>query len=434
VTWLAGLLNGEGTVVEKDSSRELTRLRQREQELERQIQRFQSVLRMTATLNTTLNFERVLDMILDLGAAALQDMGREDASLISALLLFSHDQLQVVAGRGLPYADLRVTLPGHSGVIESILAKGELRVLSDPGRDPELRQMVGLHRCSSAVCIPLIVGLQIYGLVLFAHPDDKYFTAERQELLEAVTNLAVGAIQNASLYRELEMEKERIAEIHEEARKKLARDLHDGPTQSISAIAMRVNFARRLIDRDAKSAADELFRIEELARRTTKEIRQMLFTLRPLALESNGLVAALEQLAGKNSETYGQRVILEADEGVVDDLEVGKQGVVFYVIEEAVTNARKHAEADCITIRLKRNADVLLVEIDDNGRGFDVAAVSDNYEMRGSLGMVNLQERAELLNGLLRINSAKGRGTKISLWVPLTQEAADRLHRPGFAA
>jgi signal transduction histidine kinase len=82
-----------------------------------------------------------------------------------------------------------------------------------------------------------------------------------------------------------------MMDIQEEARKKIARDLHDGPTQSIAAIAMRVNFARRLMERDFKAASEELYKIEELARRTTKEIRHMLFTLRPLVLESQGLVA-----------------------------------------------------------------------------------------------------------------------------------------------
>ena len=94
-----------------------------------------------------------------------------------------------------------------------------------------------------------------------------------------------------------------------------------------------------------KAAADELYQIEELARRTTKEIRQMLFTLRPLVLETEGLVSALQHLAGKMDDTHGQQVLVEADPGTMDDLELGKQGVLFYIAEEAVTNARKHAKA-----------------------------------------------------------------------------------------
>ena len=122
---------------------------------------------------------------------------------------------------------------------------------------------------------------------------------------------------------------------------------------------MRVNFARRLMESDPKAAADELFKVEDLARRTTKEIRHMLFTLRPLVLESQGLVAALESMAEKMKETYNQDVIIEADADIVSQLEFGKQGVIFYIAEEAVNNARKHAQAAHVWVRLKSAGDDL---------------------------------------------------------------------------
>jgi signal transduction histidine kinase len=120
----------------------------------------------------------------------------------------------------------------------------------------------------------------------------------------------------------------------------------------------------------------------------------MLFTLRPLVLESQGLVSALEQLAGTMSETYSQQVLVEAEAGVADDMEVGKQGVVFFIAEEAVNNARKHAKAPHVWIRLWREGELLRMDIEDDGIGFDLGAVESNYETRGSLGMVNLRERS----------------------------------------
>ena len=107
-------------------------------------------------------------------------------------------------------------------------------------------------------------------------------------------------------------EKERMIEVQEEARKKLARDLRDGPTQSVSAIAMRLNLIRMMLTRAPEKVEDELIRAEDLARRTTKEIRHMLFTLRPLVLESQGLHAALESMAEKMVETFGQNVQIVA--------------------------------------------------------------------------------------------------------------------------
>jgi signal transduction histidine kinase len=131
-------------------------------------------------------------------------------------------------------------------------------------------------------------------------------------------------------------------------------------------------------------------------------------------------------------ETHTQEVVVEAEAGVAEGLEIGKQGVLFFIAEEAANNARKHARAPHVWIRLKREGDFIRMEVADDGLGFDVQAVEANYEQRGSLGMLNLRERAELVNGLLRIDSAKGRGTRVSITVPLSVEAAERLHRPGF--
>ena len=402
------------------------------EDLKREVERLRSVLLMTAHLNATLNYERVLETTLDLANSALQGDGASGA--VSALMLFSNHHLYIAAARGLPHADLRVTLPGERGILGRALAKVQTQLCTNPTADEELRRFAALHNTRVALCIPLVVGLEMYGLLLFAHQDEHFFSRDRIELLEAIAQQAMIALQNARLYRDLEQEKERIAEIQEEARRKLARDLHDGPTQSIGAIAMRVNFARRLVQRDPQQAAEELFKIEELARRTTKEIRQMLFTLRPLVLESEGLLSALHQLAEKMKENHNQNVIIEAKDGVVDDFEVGKQGVIFFIVEEAVTNARKHARAKHIWIRLKRRGDLLYLEIQDDGVGFDVEKVESNYSQRGSLGMVNLHERAELVNGILKIESHPGRGTRISVTIPMTVEAAERMHRAGFAA
>ena len=86
------------------------------------------------------------------------------------------------------------------------------------------------------------------------------------------------------------------------------------------------------------------------------------------------------------------------------------------------------------SLLLHRKKDLLFLEIEDNGKGFDVERVQSNYEQRGSLGMVNLHERTELVNGIIKIDSHPGRGTKISVTIPVTMEAADKLHRSGFAA
>ncbi|NWG08288.1 MAG: GAF domain-containing protein [Chloroflexi bacterium] len=397
-------------------------------------ERLRAIYELTSTLTATLSYKRVLDSALDLGYNALNpaadpDEPVTDERLVSAVLLFKGDELRIGSARRFTNADMRATLLGKEGILKKVLDEGESVLTQDVGYDPELGRIVALRSCTAAYCFPLRSGFNVYGAMLFAHPDPNYFTQERRGLLDIIGRQAVIAVQNARLYQDLVEEKERMIEVQEEARKKLARDLHDGPTQSVAAMAMRINLARRMLAKDTPGAVDELVKIEELAHRTTKEIRHMLFTLRPLILESQGLNAALQAMAEKMRETFGQNVIINVDESVIEDLEMGKQGVIFYIIEEATNNARKHANALHIWVRLRPfETNIALLEIEDDGMGFDVEAVNRSYDKRGSLGMINLRERTELVNGLLNIDSAPGKGTRIQVYIPLTEEAADRLH------
>jgi signal transduction histidine kinase len=388
---------------------------------------------MLTTLTMTLNYNRVLELAIDMGVQALKSPGERTDRVVSAVLLFSSgleeaDHLYIGVSRTISAADLHQTYSGKEGLLRDVIDEGDAILAKDLSKDPELGKTIAFQGCSSGYCIPLRHGIDTYGVILFAHPNENFFDTSRQEILKIIVKQAVVSIQNARLYQDLELEKERMMEIQEEARKKLARDLHDGPTQSVSAIAMRINFARRLMERDQKASSEELNKIEDLARRTTTEIRHMLFTLRPLVLESKGLAAAVQSMAEKMKETYDQDVLLKISPEVVSKLEMEKQGVIFYIIEEAVTNARKHAEAAHIWVRLRPiQNELALLEIKDDGLGFDVNSVTASYEHRGSLGMINLRERTELVNGVLKIDSAPGAGTNIQVAIPLTEEAVDRI-------
>jgi len=400
-------------------------------------QRLREIYHLISTITATLKYQRVMDIALDLSARVLSTPHAPANRLVSAVLLFSdteakRPELTVGSARRLTPADMRAVLPGARGLIGSVIDSGEAQLTANLPQDPELSRFVALRACSVAYCLPLRAGLDTYGVMLFAHPEPNFFTQAKRELLDIISHQAVIAIQNARLYSDLEQEKERMMEIQEEARKKLARDLHDGPTQSVAAIAMRLNFARRLLARDPKVTSDELVKIEDLARRTTKEIRHMLFTLRPLVLESQGLIAALEAMADKMHEMYNQNVLIEADANIVPKLEVGKQTIVFFIAEEAVNNARKHAQASHIWVRLKPvEPDIVVLEIEDDGAGFNVGSVNKSYDQRGSLGMVNMRERTELVNGLFQISSEIGKGTVIRVLIPLNEEGAERLRRGG---
>ncbi len=412
--------------------REATEISKQEDAERRERERIKALYKITSTMTATLNYQKVLDMALDLTASVLSDKDQNN-QIVSAALLFEEEELNVRSARRFTPMDHKVVLPAAEGVLDACLLSGQPRLLENPAEDPELNKIVAFRNCSVVYCYPLRTVQEMFGVLLFGHPDQEYFNEQRVEILEIIGRQAFVALQNANLYNNLEQEKERIMEIQEEARKQLARDLHDGPTQSVAAIAMRVNFARRMIERDVRAAAEELYKVEDLARRTTKEVRHMLFTLRPLVLETGGLVAAFESMADKMQDTYGQDVIVEADAQAVKDLEPVRQGVIFYIAEEAVNNARKHAEAEKIWVRVKRsNPEVILLEVEDNGVGFNVGEIDAGYEKRGSLGMVNMRERTELVNGVIEVASEVGQGTQIQVWIPLNDEAAEQLKRGKF--
>ena len=411
-------------------------LRQRK-DIEQRVQikereRLQALYNMIETLSTTLNYKMVLDNALDLSTNALGITDGAESPIVSAVLLFNETALTVGAGRHLTPRDLLLTFPAEHGVLQETLKSGEMKLLKDPFKDLELCQIVALQGCQVAVFLPLLRGLNAFGVMLFAHPNPDFFSRDRCDVLEMIGHQATIAIQNARLYQDLEFEKEHILDTQEETRKKLARDLHDGPTQSVAVIAMRLNIARKMLEVNSTEAGEEIAKVEELARHTTQEIRHMLFTLRPLVLEAEGLTAALQSMADKMRDTFQQAVKVEVDPAIEKQLEISKQTVVFYLVEEAVNNARKHAKAALISVSLRylpNDSSLALLEIYDNGVGFDVKAVNSSYEKRGSLGMVNLSERTELINGMLHIESGAGKGTRVHVLIPLTAEAIDRLER-----
>jgi signal transduction histidine kinase len=434
VTFSVGILFGflSKLLIRSLRNKRITREDEEEHRRGMERERMRALYDMTATLTGTLSYERVLDAALDLGYAALNpDTDAEaDEKLVSAVMLFRGDLLTIGSARRFTPADIRVQLPGEAGLLKNVVDEGKAMLTDSVSYDPELGRIIALRTCTSAYCFPLLSGLNVYGAMLFAHADPNYFDRERRALLDMIGRQAVIAIQNARLYQDILQEKDRMMEVHEEARKKLARDLHDGPTQSVAAMAMRINIARRMFEKDEDKASEELVKIEQLAHRTTKEIRHMLFTLRPLILESQGLSAALVSMAEKMRETYSQNVVIDVNDKLVENLEMGLQGALFYIVEEAVNNARKHAAAAMITVGLKQlEPGLLILEIQDNGVGFNVEEMNISYNKRSSssLGMINLRERTALVNGVLNVHSELGKGTLVQVFFPLTDEAADRL-------
>lgn len=392
--------------------------------LQRDLSRADTVYRFASGVGNTLDYSRTLNEALEIGQLALHS--RSATNLIAAALLFrqSDNRLHVATARLLNRHDYSVTCAAREGILAQALESTEPLYGGSGKNDPELCRMGAFQNARSLLIIPLKVGYESYGVLAFGsvHPDA--FDPKAANPLKVIASQISIALKNAVLYQTLLDDKERIVSIDEQARKKLARDLHDGPTQTIAIIASVSSVIQRYLKNgDVEKATKELDKVQGLAQKTTKEIRHLLFSLRPLVLENRGLIAALEDLAHKMKETYDQNVAVDADAQVERLLDDEAQGTVFYIIEEAINNAAKHAEAQLIRARLVVQQPYILIEIEDNGRGFDVGLVNTDYHKRGSLGMVNLRERAEMLRGELSIDSQPGHGTKITVYVPIPEQA-----------
>ncbi|MEO1440165.1 MAG: ATP-binding protein, partial [Chloroflexota bacterium] len=406
----------------EDTHRELSSMAEERKKLVKDMEdRTNAITEMAHLLSSSLNYQRVLDAALSVGRLAMGEH-QSTASFVSLVLLYrsSDQQLYTITGLGMArYDDGRVT-SGSSGLIREALTLCEPVFGENIRKDPELGEFATMRGMKSAVVVPLRAGFDNFGVMIFASRKNNVFSEDYRGYLLAIGIQTTIALQNAALYQNLYEEKERIVEVEKEARKKLARDLHDGPTQTISAIAMRMSIIRMMLDRTPEDVPAELKKIEELALQTTSEIRLMLYTLRPLALESEGgLTSALEQLADKFEAVYEQHVEVMVSERAAKLLTESQSETIFSIAQEAVNNARKHAQARTIKVRVTTYEEMVMLEISDNGRGFDVDKQRAAARGRNSLGMQNLTDLANLLDGTLTIDSAPGQGTTVTVLSPL---------------
>jgi len=206
----------------------------------------------------------------------------------------------------------------------------------------------------------------------------------------------------------------KIIKAQEEERRRVSREIHDGPAQAMANIVFRAEVCERLIDVDMVRARKELADLREQVRVCLKETRKIIFDLRPMTLDDLGLVPTIKRFLDIAKERSGLITVVRliGEERRLDSyVEVG----IFRTIQEAVNNIEKHAEASLVNVVIEFGRDMLAVSIEDNGIGFDSA---ENVGSE-SFGLVGMRERIHLLNGQLTIRSVKGTGTKIMIKVNL---------------
>lgn len=384
------------------------------------------VYEMTEVLSASkLDPKRVLLSAVNFAVDALKRVGMEEP-LYSAVLLFADSEdgvghvLKIArASETVKSADLRVAVPGIAGTIATTLNLQRPGLNHAPDTDPELREFECFKACNTVLVAPIGSGNEAYGVMLVGATEKDAFREPHVELIRAVANQAAASLNNARLYGSMVEQRDRLVEVEKATRAQLASELHDGPTQGVAAITMRLNYIRKLIEKKPEMAVEELFKIEDLARRTTKEIRHMLFELRPMALDQ-GLGAGLEQLAHKMMETYEQKVEVHIDRRADRVLDSQTTQTLFSIAQETVNNARKHARSEVIQVQVSMMPDAVVMEISDQGLGYDVeAALAAASKREGHLGLLNLQERARLAEGTLELWSAPGEGSRTTVAIPL---------------
>ncbi len=212
----------------------------------------------------------------------------------------------------------------------------------------------------------------------------------------------------------------KVISAQEEERKRIARELHDETSQTLSALAMGLESACAVAE--TETLRQRLAEARRLTVRALDELHRLMHDLRPSILDDLGLVPAIRWFAVRHLEPLGVAVRCECQD-IDRRFPLEFEVAVFRVVQEAIVNIAKHARADTVLVECDLDGDQLVIDVEDDGCGFDPAAVAPSAEGGRGLGLLGMRERVELLGGVVKVDSAPGRGTHVSVRVPAPAEA-----------
>ncbi|MDF9758873.1 two-component system sensor histidine kinase DegS [Peribacillus simplex] len=206
----------------------------------------------------------------------------------------------------------------------------------------------------------------------------------------------------------------KIIEAQEQERKKLSREIHDGPAQMLANVMMRSDLIERVQrERGPDEALVEIRSLKVMVRNALYEVRRIIYDLRPMALDDLGLVPTLRKYL-QTTEDYNTGVHLNfVNLGQVKRLPSDMEVALFRLVQEAVQNSLKHAEPKQVQVKLSISKEMVTVVVKDDGKGFD-----SSIQKEGSFGLVGMRERVELLEGEMTIDSQPGEGTLVFIQIP----------------
>lgn len=246
-------------------------------------------------------------------------------------------------------------------------------------------------------------------------------TVEKAENLVSrvgvVKDYLQGELDNLSTHFENLREKQEMAmkiiQAQEEERKRVAREIHDGPAQSLANLNFRFDFARKMLDKDLDKAKKELEDLKDIVKNSVQDVRKIIYDLRPMSLDDLGLIPTLKKYIKKFIEQTELEIKFQL-RGEKVNLPECYQITIFRLVQEALNNIENHAQATRGRVLMEYTKKYLNILVEDNGRGFEREEVEDDR-----FGLISMRERCELLDGELTINSQSGVGTKVIVKIPI---------------
>jgi len=256
--------------------------------------------------------------------------------------------------------------------------------------------------------IPLIARSNVVGVMSVATRQQRSLGEREVNLLMAIGAWAAVTIENANLHRQAR----RVAVLEE--RERIGMDLHDGIIQSIYGVGLALDYARIAIDDDPEDAKEKIEQSIEALNATIRDIRSYILDLRPRQFHGADLLQGLHRLIDEFRANANAEVTLRGPENGLSDFPSRSATALFHICQEALANVAKHSHASCVDIRLWTAGDRVLLEVADDGRGFDPR------KMKTALGhgLSNMRTRARKVGGDIEITSAPDDGTSVLAWVP----------------
>jgi signal transduction histidine kinase len=358
-----------------------------------------AVLAVASQLSVDDVLQRLVDSARELAGALYAALGIPDGEGGFNCFLVAGMSDQLVAAMG--------PLPHTHGMLGAMLESTTPYRTEDIHDDPRFRGWWprGHPNMRSFLGVPIVAAGEVIGAFYLTEKEGAQdFDRADQELIELLAAHAAIAITNARLY-----ERSRELSIVSE-RNRLALELHDAVSQKLFSVVLTAEAAVTQLDRDPAAARVQVERVRALAREALDELRSLIFGLRPPALEHDGLEGALRKEVEMLRRVHGVEIELHAV-GAVDGS--GERNLaVLRIAHEALHNALRHARAEHVVVWLKEGDGALVVEVTDDGVGFQ----PDRAELRSRhLGLTSMEERARELGGRLEIRSAPGVGTTVRL-------------------